>query len=392
MLTSARQFPSVAGAHTVPTFQLRAVATMRRVTVTGRAPGTMCPMTADAPRPAQLSDADFAAQVLNLREGQCAAPECPQSACVAHHILVPALWVDGGNYIGNGVPLCQEHHERAQSTMLTPEQLRSWAGHRSAHLPEHLEPSLRYDTWGNVTHEDDSRSPGELFFTAPAQQALKTGGVLAAFDRRVRYPRTFHLPDSPGRSNDDRVIKSLTDLDGTELVTTEKLDGGNVTWMRTACFARSLDSADHPSRHYVKSLWASRAQDIPVGWRISGEDLFARRSVAYDTLPGYFVVFGVWDETNTLLSWDETVEWAQLLDLPTVPLLYRGTSLAAARAAWAGQRQADSSEGFVIRTAGPIPASQFSSRVAKWVRASHVRTSDDFRSRDDFEVNGLART
>jgi hypothetical protein len=35
------------------------------------------------------------------------------------------------------------------------------------------------------------------------------------------------------------------------------------------------------------------------------------------------LVFSIWNEQNAL-SWDETVEWAELLGLFTVPVLWRG--------------------------------------------------------------------
>jgi hypothetical protein len=38
----------------------------------------------------------------------------------------------------------------------------------------------------------------------------------------VKYPRTMHLPWSPGLQNDDRVIESLDGLIGQEVVVTDK--------------------------------------------------------------------------------------------------------------------------------------------------------------------------
>jgi RNA ligase len=102
--------------------------------------------------------------------------------------------------------------------------------------------------------------------------------------------------------------------------------------------------------------------------------MWARRSIAYADLPGVFIVFGIWDETDTLLGWDDTVDWARRLELPVVPVLYRGGSLSEACAAWASQRDADSSEGFVVRSAGRIPSAEFPLKVLKWVRPNHVRT------------------
>jgi RNA ligase len=197
----------------------------------------------------------------------------------------------------------------------------------------------------------------------------------------VKYPRTYHLPDSPGATKDDRVQHDLSWLDG-ELVVTEKLDGGNLTFTRDEMYARSLDSGTNP--------WEMTAHRIPDDWRVCGESMWARRSIAYHDLPGVFIVFGIWDETDTLLGWDDTVDWAQRLELPVVPVLYRGGSLSEARAAWSQQRDAGASEGYVLRAAGRIPAAQFSHQVLKWVRAEHVRTEASWRHRDDFAVNEFA--
>ncbi|MFK3985281.1 RNA ligase family protein [Micromonospora sp. NPDC050397] len=204
-----------------------------------------------------------------------------------------------------------------------------------------------------------------------------------------KYPRTHHLPDSPGATTDDRIVADLDGLTG-ELVVTEKMDGGNVTFTRDLMYARSVDSGTHAWDRPAKALWARVAHEIPYGWRICGESMWARRSVAYSGLAGVFLVFAVWDTTHTLRSWDETVEWAMLLELPLVPVLHRGTDLATARAAWSRQRDADDSEGFVVRTAAPIPEAEFGRRVAKWVRPEHVRTEASWRHRDDFAVNGFA--
>lgn len=205
----------------------------------------------------------------------------------------------------------------------------------------------------------------------------------------MKYPRTFHLPDSPGASADDKVQYDLSWLDG-ELVVTEKLDGGNLTFTRDSMYARSLDSGTQPWDRPAKALWAMTAHRIPDDWRVCGESMWARRSIAYGDLPGVFIVFGIWDETNTLLGWDDTVDWAQRLELPVVPVLYRGLSLTEARAAWARQRDPEASEGYVVRTAGRIPAAEFPVKVVKWVRANHVRTGASWRHRDDFAINGFA--
>ena len=204
-----------------------------------------------------------------------------------------------------------------------------------------------------------------------------------------KYPRTLHLPDSPGATDDDKIQHDLSWFDG-ELVVTEKLDGGNLTFTRDAMYGRSPDSGTQPWDRPAKALWAMTSYRIPDHWRVCGESMWARRSVPYADLPGVFIVFGIFDETDTLLGWDDTVDWAERLELPVVPVLYRGASLSAGRAAWSRLREETTSEGYVVRSAGRIPATEFGHRVLKWVRAGHVRTPDSWRHRDDFDVNEFA--
>ncbi len=205
-----------------------------------------------------------------------------------------------------------------------------------------------------------------------------------------KYPRTPHLPQSEGMTDDDKMASSETLAhlqSGVELVVTEKMDGGNITMYRDAFHGRSLDSGTHPWDTRARALWASVRHLIPEGWRVSGESMQARRSVSYDLLPGVYIVFGVWDETNTLLSWDDMVYAAESMGLPVVPLLYRGTDYKEAVTAWSKQRDAETSEGYVMRDAGSIPYDMFDKRIAKMVRANHVRTRADWRHRDDFAEN-----
>jgi hypothetical protein len=212
-------------------------------------------------------------------------------------------------------------------------------------------------------------------------------------DYAIKYPRTPHLPQSPGSTSDDKWAspETLAYLNsGIELVTTTKMDGGNLSWYRDFFHGRSLDSGTHAWDTQARALWAQVRHDIPEGWRISGESMYARRSVSYENLPGVFIVFGIWNEHNEALAWDEVEEWAGLLGLPTVPVLYRGTSFKDATEAWGKVHTDAESEGFVVRDAGRFPYAEFESHVVKWVREGHVRTNADWRHRDDFAINTFA--
>lgn len=204
------------------------------------------------------------------------------------------------------------------------------------------------------------------------------------------YPRTPHLPESPGATSDDKHAskEAIAYLQsGIDLVTTVKMDGGNLTLYSDAFHGRSKDSGTHSWDTYAKQIWSQISFDIPDGWRVSCESMYARRSVAYTDLESPLYIIGIWNERNTLISWSETVEWAAILGLPTVPCIYEGNDFKSATSAWHENFTADNSEGFVVRHAGEIPYELFKKNVAKYVRANHVQTSADWRHRDDFAVN-----
>ncbi|MCA9494357.1 MAG: RNA ligase family protein [Myxococcales bacterium] len=204
---------------------------------------------------------------------------------------------------------------------------------------------------------------------------------------RVRYPRTVHLPWSPGATEDDVRAQHLADLGGREVVVTEKMDGENTTMYRDHMHARSLDSRHHPSRNWIKALHGRVAHSIPERWRVCGENLYARHSIAYTELPSYFMLFSVWDEHDRCLDWDSTVEWAQLLELDLVPVLYDGIF----DRAWFDSLELDLErrEGYVVRLASSFDRQDFGVSVAKWVRAGHVQT-DTHWMHAAVVANGLA--
>ena len=79
---------------------------------------------------------------------------------------------------------------------------------------------------------------------------------------KVKYPRTYHFEWSPGKTKDDKTLFDLSNFEGKNIVLTEKMDGENTTMMKDWYYARSLDSKDHPSRHWVKGLWGNIKHDI----------------------------------------------------------------------------------------------------------------------------------
>ncbi|MFF3561245.1 RNA ligase family protein [Streptomyces sp. NPDC002574] len=188
---------------------------------------------------------------------------------------------------------------------------------------------------------------------------------------RTHYPRTPHLPWSPGAASDDVRARDLDGLRGREVVVTEKLDGENTTLYTDGLHARSPDSAHHPSRAWVKALQGRIGPGIPAGRRVCGENLFARHSLAYDALDSWFYGFSVWDGDDCL-DWDSTTDFLRRLGVPVPPVLWRGTF--DERALRALRVDTTRQEGWVVRTADGFGREEFGQRVAKWVRPHHVRT------------------
>lgn len=146
---------------------------------------------------------------------------------------------------------------------------------------------------------------------------------------------------------------------------------------RHRCHARSLDSKHHPSRNIVKQIHATIAPQIPEGWKLFGENIYAKHSILYDKLTDYFYLFGVWTDKQECLSWDDTVAWAEILGLQTVPVLYSGVwDEDKIKACWTGKSAfGEEQEGYVVRLASSFKLEDFSKSVMKVVRRGHVQTS-----------------
>ncbi|GEB34530.1 MULTISPECIES: RNA ligase family protein [Brevibacillus] len=198
-----------------------------------------------------------------------------------------------------------------------------------------------------------------------------------------KYPRTFHLPWSRSKTDDDRILRDTRHFVGKEIVVTEKLDGENTSLYRDYLHARSIDSRDHPSRHWIKMLHGSIAHHLPPGYRICGENVFAKHSIFYEELSSYFYLFSVWDDRNVCLSWDDTLEWAELLGLQTPPVLYRGPwDEEKVRACYTRQSVfGGEQEGYVVRLTASFAYADFKYSAAKFVRKNHVQTDQHWMAK-----------
>lgn len=194
-----------------------------------------------------------------------------------------------------------------------------------------------------------------------------------------KYPRTFHLPWSLGITDDDKVIDNLFGFEGREVVITEKMDGENTTMYPHAIHARSIDSRHHPSRDWVKNFWNSIRYNIPNDYRICGENVYAKHSIAYDNLDTFFYGFSVW-EGEHCISWNETKRIFEELGIAAVPELYVGqfdryTIEEFLFCPDFHQRYLNGkAEGYVVRVIDGFSLDHFTTSVAKFVRPNHVQT------------------
>ncbi len=191
---------------------------------------------------------------------------------------------------------------------------------------------------------------------------------------RFKYPRSPHLPWSQGGTSDDAFLFDTEHFVGKEIVITEKMDGENTTMYRDGIHARSVDGRHHPSRDWVKALHGTICREIPEGWRLCGENLYARHSIAYEALGSYFHLFSIWNEQNESLPWVEVREWAEILGLETVPQLYTGDWSEKTARKITADLDTTTQEGCVVRLAGRFHYSEFGKSLAKWVRKGHVQT------------------
>jgi len=198
---------------------------------------------------------------------------------------------------------------------------------------------------------------------------------------RVKYPRTPHLPWSPGITGDDVLLDSIKHLEQlNDIVVTEKLDGENTTLYHDYLHARSVDGTSHVSRNWLKRFHAAMGYKIPPALRICGEYMFAQHSIFYKRLSSYFYVFAIF-QNDLCLSWDDTVAWCKKLALEPAPVLYRGPwNESQIRLCWRTVSfYGDEQEGYVVRNAAAFPFVEFNDNVAKYVRADHVRTTKHWK-------------
>lgn len=193
---------------------------------------------------------------------------------------------------------------------------------------------------------------------------------------KYKHPKTFHFEFSLSVQSDDKIHKDLSNFTGKRIIVSEKMDGECTSMYPNYYHARSIDSAHNFTRDWCKKLQSYLSKDIPEGWRFVGENVAYYHSINYQDLISYFYLFNIWNEKNFCLSHDETIEFANILDLATPAVFYDGIFDIDALKEIAKNLDTNKHEGFVVRIADSFHHSEYSKSTGKFVRAGHVQSGE----------------
>ena len=143
--------------------------------------------------------------------------------------------------------------------------------------------------------------------------------------KTAAFPKILHIGD--------KQIESL--FDG-EVEITEKVDGSQLGFGKVdgELFVRSKgkeQDLDNPDMMFINAVeYIKTIEDrIPDNMTFYGEYLQKPKhnTLAYDNIPKHHIaLFGVYDSvTREHFGMDVIAEWAEKLDVDTVPLIYKGT-------------------------------------------------------------------
>lgn len=351
-----------------------------------------------------LTRENFKKEVFKRDNHKCVV--CGKPAVDAHHIMDRKLFVwndeKNGYFLDNGVSVCEEHHIDAEKTIISCQELRDMAKIKNIIYPKNLfltEFVKDYDKWGNPILKSGKRLKGNDFYKDNVQKIIKDKLELFENDMHIattkKYPRTYHLPFSPGTTNDDRVANNFNQILSGETVWSEKLDGENSSILGGDIFARSRTApTQNPWSTWLKQKGNLIKNDLDdLGIMICGENTYAEHSIKYSGLDEHFHVFGVKDlERDIWLSWEEVEYYSYMFDFKTVPVLFKTDK------DWIGtEKEVENKiiemmskpstynnneiwttpkEGIVIRRACEFNNDMFYNNIYKYVRKGHVQTDE----------------
>lgn len=143
-----------------------------------------------------------------------------------------------------------------------------------------------------------------------------------------RHPRLAHFPFSKGVGKNDVIINDecFSSMIDERLVYTEKLDGSNVCLTRDSVYSRSHSGpASHISFLPLREFHSKIKYFIQDDTLIFGEWCYATHSVKYKIMQDYLNIFAVRNsKTGEWGDWDDVIDAASTLGVPTVPILLIG--------------------------------------------------------------------
>lgn len=206
-----------------------------------------------------------------------------------------------------------------------------------------------------------------------------------------KYPRTWHWPTSPGVQNDDKVHRFPQRFIGREVTITEKADGGCTILNQGEAWSRASGAPATEGWFAMVRKWHSwKTFNLPSTDAIYGEDLYGIHSINYGSIPENqtFRAFNYLREGN-FLSYDDRTALLGYLDIPQVPLIFRGTFGSEKelskfledeiRKKSLISPESMEREGFVIQSADAFSFEDFADNVCKYVRANHVQSDTHWR-------------
>lgn len=204
----------------------------------------------------------------------------------------------------------------------------------------------------------------------------------AKYPHPPKYPRTPYWPNSPSEPHQALTMHDPSLLINRPVVITEKVDGSNTLIHRGQVYSKSTSAqGPAPWQGLVKKHHAWKLANLP--WLIYGENIQAVHSIEYAPVSeeNSFMAFALASPNGVFAPYPKFERICQELDIPTVPVLYRGTFQSYEQLdEWIQEQHKRPSklggelEGMVIRAKAGFHRKFFELYICKSVRPNHVQT------------------
>ena len=196
-----------------------------------------------------------------------------------------------GLFFENGATLCELHHLAAEDTSLSCEVIRNACGISEIILPKHLPPYYVYDKWGNILLGNGQKVRGELFYEEPVQKVLRP--FLGDFVKYLPFPFLLVEKEAP------QIFENE------EVVILKVMEGEKVLLYDDYMHAQAIDVP------LQTAFWENIKDLLDENLYLCGIDA-----------AGFSLAFVGKDDEY--LSWEETKEYAHILNIKTLPVIYEG--------------------------------------------------------------------